>query len=241
MVDTNTQTPPAKTETPAATQTQEQTPDQLHDAAIAATEAWQNETDETKRGELKTKAQEAVKTAKESLKTYTTKLTEAAKPKAPEKYEIKLPKDSPLSAGDVDEISAIAKQKGLSNEGAQLLLDERNATAIKIQTQAQTQVQEQKTKWATEVQADKEIGGEAFKQNAELAKRFVKKFGDPEFGKMLDESGYGNHPGLVRMIVRAAKLMSPDQLVIPGSQEGAKVAKTAEEAFYGAPSETTKT
>jgi hypothetical protein len=90
----------------------------------------------------------------------------------------------------------------------------------------------QKTEaWVAQAQQDTEIGGDAFKQNVELAHRALTKFAPEGFVKMLEQTGLGNHPDLVRTFFRIGKQMSEDQLIIPGAQAGGK--KSAEELFYG--------
>src|SRR5688572_20896218 len=48
------------------------------------------------------------------------------KPVVPEKYDLKLPEGSLLEAAQMEKISAYAKEKGLSNEQAQELLEREN-------------------------------------------------------------------------------------------------------------------
>src|SRR3972149_1235780 len=47
----------------------------------------------------------------------------AEKPVVPQKYELKLPEGSQLDQARIDSLSAYAKEKGLSNEQAQAILD----------------------------------------------------------------------------------------------------------------------
>jgi len=157
------------------------------------------------------------------------------KPVVPEKYDLKLPKDSLLTTEALERKAADAKARGLTNEQAQKELENENATiATYVDTQKQQQEAEWKKQneaWVNEIKSDKEIGGEAFPKNVELAKRVVQRFGDDSFVKELDGTGFGNHPGLVRMLVKLGKAMSEDQLVLPGSQPAGAV-KSSAEIFY---------
>ena len=63
--------------------------------------------------------------------------------------------------------------------------------------------------------ADKEFGGEKLDENLAIAKTALDKFATPEFTKLLNDTGLGNHPEVLRVFVRAGKAISPDS-VIPG-------------------------
>lgn len=158
--------------------------------------------------------------------------TEGQKPVIPEKYDLKLPDGALIDAKRVEEIEAYAKAQGFSNEQAQALLERENSVLVNhIQAQEKA-YQEASSKWVEELRADKEFGGEVFNQNAELAKRFINRFGSQTLKTTLDQTGLGNHPELFRMVVRAAKAMSEDQLVIPPTQP-ANRPKSMAERFYG--------
>lgn len=163
----------------------------------------------------------------------TTETPKAEKPVVPEKYDLKLPEGSLLDASRIEKIEAYAKAHGFSNEQAQAFLEEQHSLlADHIESQREAFRQKSET-WVKELQADKEFGGEAFSQNAELAKRFINRFGSETLKDALDQTGLGNHPELFRMIVRASKAMSEDQLIIPGSQSGGKTRLSKAEKLYG--------
>jgi hypothetical protein len=150
----------------------------------------------------------------------------------PEKYDIKLPEGSKLDASHVEKIALFAKERGLSNEDAQAIV-ERDQKLLSAREEAMTQeVRKIVEGWPTQAKADPEIGGEAFDKNVELAKRVVDRIDkEGSLKKLLNESGYGNHPDVLRAFVRMGKMMTEDQLVIPGAQAGGK--KSIEEVFYG--------
>lgn len=217
------------------------TAEQLHEQAVQATEAYEKEQDPDKKTELWKTAKETVVKAKETYAAEKKSAKEAAekaaqeanKSKAPEKYELKLPENSPLSAASIDKISSYAKEKGLSNDAAQAILERESQAVAEYRDSKMAELEETSKGWLETAKTDKEIGGEAFKQNAELAKRVVDRYGDKEFKEALNSSGFGNHPGLVKLLVRVGKQMSSDQLVIPGTQETKPQIKTAAERLYG--------
>lgn len=162
-----------------------------------------------------------------------TKPSEAQAEKAdPKEYTLKLPEKSPLDESASQRIAAYAKERGLTNEQAQELLN-RESEAVSNYAKAQTETyQKEIDGWKAKVSSDKEIGGEAFQKNVELAKRVVDRFGSEDFKKALNDTGLGNHPELVRVFFKIGKLMSEDQLVMPGTQQAPKSRDVAD-LLYG--------
>jgi hypothetical protein len=148
------------------------------------------------------------------------------------KLELKVPENSPLSKEAVEKIQSFAKEKGLSNEQAQAILER----DIEAQQQQAEFVQQKTTEWFETSKSDKEIGGENFAKNAELAKRVVDRFASQELKQDLEATGFGNHPELLRLLVRIGQKMAPDSLVLPGSSV-TKREKSMEETFYGSTNE----
>jgi len=212
------------------------TPDQLHDAAWQAVEAWQKEPDKE---ELKIAAKTAVDKAKTAYQQEVEGLKKQipSKPKPVEKYEIKLPENSKLDAKHLESIVQYAKERGLSNEDAQAILDRDSKLRDSFeQTIKEAQLNELETisnDWAKQAKDDKEIGGESFNKNVEMSKRVIERYGTEEFKKALDDTGLGNHPELLRVFSRIGKAMSEDQLVIPGTHPSTKTKKRPEEILYG--------
>ena len=149
----------------------------------------------------------------------------------PSKYELAIPKDSFLTAADVERISAEAKAKGLSNADAQALLERDGKLLSSNAERQQTHLSEVTARWADDSKADKEIGGETLPQNAEMARRVIARYGTDALKKGLEETGFGNHPELLRVFSRIGKAMSEDQLVLPGAKAAGK--KSMEDVFYG--------
>ena len=147
-------------------------------------------------------------------------------------FELKLPKDSTLDAARVAEIQTFAKEKGLNETQAQAILD-RESNAVKtVLEQQQQNHSAQVLKWHEDVKNDPEIGGEAFAQNAHYAKVASEKFLSPEFRQILTETGFGNHPELVRAFAKIGKAMSSDSLVRPGAQAPGGGKKSIESLLY---------
>lgn len=157
---------------------------------------------------------------------------EPAKPVVPEKYELKLPEGSKLEATHVEKIATYAKERGLSQEDAQKELDRDHLTVSDYVNKQQEYLKQTQSAWVQMAKSDKEIGGQGFDKNLESAKRVVNRFGTDAFKRELDATGLGNHPELIRVFSRIGKMMSEDQLVIPGSQQTTGK-KALEDIFYG--------
>jgi hypothetical protein len=162
------------------------------------------------------------------------KTGEQGKPPA-DQYDLKAPKDSLLDSGAVDRIKSFAKEKGLSPDQAQALLERESANVASFVAEQQKTHEEMRTSWLEQARTDKEIGGDNFNANTELAKRVVERFGTDEFKKALDESGLGNHPELVRILARIGKAMGNDTLVVPGSSTGTPKQSMAERLYPSTP------
>lgn len=153
------------------------------------------------------------------------------KPVVPEKYDLKLPEGSLLEPAYVEKISSYAKEKGLSNEQAQALLVREHEAVTSFAKAQESQWAQTTESWVNELKADKEIGGEKFAENAELAKRVLNRFGSEKLINELNRTQYGNHPELVRMMVQIGRTMAEDQLVLQNGKSANK--RSIEDIFYG--------
>ena len=80
--------------------------------------------------------------------------------------------------------------------------------------------------WLETSKADKEFGGEKLPENLGVARKALDAFATPELCKLLDETGLGNHPEVIRMFFRAGKAISEDKFV-GGNQAGGGKANPA--------------
>ena len=150
--------------------------------------------------------------------------------KGGEDYTLKIPKDSHLTDSDQKRITDYAKKQGLNKEAAQELLDAEGEARKGYVDEALKQRDKQIDGWVKESKEDSEIGGDNFSKSIELAKRVVKKFGTKDFMNVLDDSGYGSHKEVLRLLSRIGKAMDDDSLV-DGKKKGEE--KTFAEKLYG--------
>lgn len=146
----------------------------------------------------------------------TTADKKADEKQVPEAYEFKMPDGVELDKAAADEFSAIAKEMGLNQEQAQKVADvgakmaQRHAEAHARQVEA----------WVGEVKADKEIGGDKLDENLGVARKALDAFGTPELRDLLNASGMGNHPAVIKAFYKVGKAISEDGFV-KGSPPGA--------------------
>lgn len=146
-------------------------------------------------------------------------------------FDLKLPEGSNLDASYLEQTKALAKELGLSQEAAQKLVERDSGLLSSVSERNAVQVREKTEQWAKDAQADKEIGGGNFQSSVTDARTALDRFGSPEFKNMLNQSGVGNHPELIRLLARVGKAMREDKMVTTSSQP-ARAQKSFAEAFY---------
>lgn len=139
---------------------------------------------------------------------------EAAKPEAevvPEQYEFKAPEGMEYDPETMKLYAEAAREAGLSQEKADLILGK---VAPYLAQQQQAAVAQAREQWATDSRADKEFGGDALQQNLAVAVKAMEQFGTPELKDLLNQSGLGNHPEVIRVFYRAGKALMQDGFVV---------------------------
>jgi len=138
---------------------------------------------------------------------------------APDTYEFNTKvADAPeeLDSEVITAFGEVAKELDLPQEAAQKVLDK---VAPVIQARQAEQVEKAREEWLGESQSDKEFGGENLNANLDVAKSALNAFGTEPFKQLLQESGLGNHPEVIRFMYRAGKAISEDSYV--GNSQGA--------------------
>lgn len=167
--------------------------------------------------------------------------SKADDPQVPETYELKVTvqnaegkdEDVPIDAELLTKATPILKELGLTN-------DQANKVAALVPEIQSRIVQQQaddfaalKADWAKEVQADKEIGGAKWKETEALAAKALDTFGAPSvkdkdgnetnpFRKVLNDSGFGNHPEVIRMFRNIGEKLGEGEFVRGGEVKAEK-------------------
>lgn len=144
--------------------------------------------------------------------------TEGKTTGAPEAYEFKSNTGKEFDPEVMTSFSEVAKELNLPQDAAQKMIDK---LAPKIQERQQQVIDQVRTDWAQQASSDKEYGGEKLAENLSVAKKALDAFGTPELRSLLNESGLGNNPEVIRFMYRAGKAISEDRFV-GGASSGSK-------------------
>ncbi len=148
---------------------------------------------------------------------------------APEKYEdFKVPEGMELDKNLLEESIPVLKELNLTQEQAQKLVDLQSKYAT-VQAEKTAQVwKETIDKWTTDSKTDKEFGGTKLNESITVSKLALKEFGNDGFKEMLDFTGIGNHPEMIRFLFKVGKLVKEDGILhgtnnSGGSKDPAKI------------------
>lgn len=147
-------------------------------------------------------------------------------PKAPEQYDFKAA-DGKVDPAVLTKFEDIARELDMTQEQAAKLIDQllpEMATAQKGRQSAQIAA------WGDAAKTDKEFGGDKLSENMAIAKKALEAFGTPELTKMLNDSGLGNHPEIIRAFFRAGQKISSGSFVPSG--QGTSQAASASSKLY---------
>ena len=120
-----------------------------------------------------------------------------------------LPEGVAFDEQGATEFKAMVKELKLQPDAAKKLAD-LAASRARAQHEAHAALLES---WTESVKTDKEIGGEKLAENLAVAKRAVDTFGSQALKDLLNQTGLGNHPEVVKAFIKAGKAISEDGFV----------------------------
>lgn len=138
----------------------------------------------------------------------------AETPAADEPFSVKAPEGAEAYQADFDKFAGDMDGwlKANPNASAREALAEAAARQAKLvgesQAQAMAQRDQQISAWGDELKADKDFGGEAFDKNVATAIKGLEAVGSPELRQMLDQTGLGSHPEIVRAFKKVGELVA---------------------------------
>jgi hypothetical protein len=156
----------------------------------------------------------------------------------PETYELKLTAtneageetETPLDPALVEAATPLLKDAGLTNEQANKLLPLVPQVQAQLIKQQNDEFAAVRSDWVKQVNEDPELGGKNLPETQRLIAKALDHFGAPSqkddkgnetnpFRKLLNESGLGNHPDMVRMFKKIGEAASEDGAFIRNTSE----------------------
>lgn len=130
---------------------------------------------------------------------------------APEEYaDFTMPEGIELDTELTDQFKATAKELNLTQDQAQKVI-ELGAAMRQRDAEAIVALRED---WITQTKSDPEIGGDKLDATLATAKRAVSAYGSQQFIDLLNQSGLGNHPEVVRFMANVGKTVAEDNKVV---------------------------
>jgi len=130
-------------------------------------------------------------------------------------------------------IAEIAKVYGLNAEAAQKLLNDTHTRQVQAKADMDAALAKQKAEWHEAIKADKDYGGEKFEASLQRAQKVVGEIDAkiaPGIKQLLDGSGYGEHPAVVRLFNYLGQANREDSFAAGGDNSAGE--KPIEDVLY---------
>lgn len=164
-------------------------------------------------------------------------------PKEPTYEPFKAPEGVTLTAEKTGEFTKLLAELEVSGKAEHAIVQEVGQKAVDFHIAEMKRVTEeipkfyqevwekQKSDWRDATKADPEIGGNRFDTSLTAARNFIRTHGgtaeqQQEFRNLMESSGLGNHPAMIRLLAKANSVMSEGQPLAakqPVQQEKSKV------------------
>lgn len=143
--------------------------------------------------------------------------TDPVAPALPEKYEFNLGEGVTVDPAIVATADPILRELGLSQEAASKLAPLAQQVAERTQAGIMAQLQDgiaaQRKEWLDAYNADPEIGGANRERTEQLSAKALDAMGFTKghpFRQALTDSGFGNHPDMIRAFSRLGEMVGED-------------------------------
>lgn len=119
-----------------------------------------------------------------------------------------------VDAGEAQFLSKIAQESGADAAAASKLVQD-------LTLWGQVKHEQQVQAWEEASRNDPDFGGEKLQENLAIANRALEAY-DPQgtIRAMLTETGYGNHPDLIRFMLAIGRDLAPDRMVSASGASG---------------------
>lgn len=163
------------------------------------------------------------------------KIAEKNKPvaKAPDAYaDFITPEGVNIDKAVAESVKKVAKEFDLSQADAQKLINEVGPLVVKGEAARLAAFATQRAdKWRADALADPEIGGtpEVAGANLATAMKTFEAFGTPALKDVLNKTGFGDNPEILRWAFRVGKQIGPDGKFVAGSGANTNINAPLEE------------
>ena len=123
------------------------------------------------------------------------------------------PEDYQLGGEAPDHFRQFMHTTGLSQDQAGKMFNYMGELANSENEKATKSYEEEQLKYTKDLSNE---WGDDYQKNSELARRAFLQFADKDTVKLMEESGFGNHPGLTKMFSRIGKFLSEDHRLMSG-------------------------
>lgn len=124
--------------------------------------------------------------------------------------DFSMPEGVELDTAALEKAVPVFQELGLNQEQAQKLVD---LQASMVQEGLQKQA-DASTQWIEDLQTqtknDPELGGDKFDENMGIARQGMEAYGNAEFKELMDSSGLGNHPEVIRFMWKLGQNIKND-------------------------------
>lgn len=125
--------------------------------------------------------------------------------------------DVELSQQDFDQLKKTLEDAGVSldQQTAQNLVNFEQDRIRAMQQAQQEAHQNQINDWIEQTKKDRELGGEKFNENLTAAQEALGELATPELREVLEQTGLGSHPEMVRLFHKLAPLVREENPASP--------------------------
>ncbi|QNQ08319.1 hypothetical protein [Sphingomonas alpina] len=156
----------------------------------------------------------------------------------PHSYQLTAPEGITLDPVAIEAATPVFRELGLSNEAANKLMpvaaDFARGITDRLNQQIVSEVQASRKAWLDSARADPEIGGPHWSRTIATAASALDALGftrGSPFRMLLDESGLGNHPEMIRAFHKVGKAIGEDSNFTRG-QSASSTRKGPAETLY---------
>lgn len=144
---------------------------------------------------------------------------EPAEAVIPDEYDIKTIDGYEINKEMMDELTPLFKELKISAVGAQKLADY-HMQIMQKQSAAASEMRKQMIgQWSESIKKDPQFGGAMFNENMALARRGLKAVmpadanSAKELTMLLNDSGMGNHPEIIKVFAKVGKMIKEDSVM----------------------------